>query len=47
MHDSWGPETEVVVHAYEPDVQDGGPEEAVWGFATGTEAARRFLELSR
>lgn len=44
MHDSWGDDGSVIVHAYDPaEAED--PSETVDEFATGSAALDRFLEM--
>lgn len=50
MHDSWGPEYEVVLHAYDPDYDeefgfDADPVESVTAYANPREAADAFFAL--
>lgn len=49
LHDSWGDDEHVVVHAYDPDYDgdrpDGDPLERVEEFTTGREAVERFLSI--
>ena len=48
LHDSWGSDEEVVVHRYDPNVDD--PEfsetEKVWAFTDAAEAFRFFQEVT-
>lgn len=45
MHDSWGPDENVVVHIYETDGDD--PDDEVYPFTSGHEALAFFLSLDR